>query len=107
MVKSNVFFEALFNRDVSSPGTKDFLTNLTEEHPYFTPSRFFLLKQTSKHTEDFNKQLSKASVLFNNNYWLNYLLLSTDASKAAEEEDTIYATEVYEAPQEAIVPEII
>lgn len=91
MVKSNVFFEALFNRDISSPGTKEFLATITEEHPYFIPARFFLLKQTAKNTDDFKKELSKSAVFFNNNYWLNYLLQVTDETTIKEEID-IYTT---------------
>lgn len=103
MVKSNVFFEALFNRDISSPGTKDFLTSLAEEHPYFTPALFFLLKQTGKDTDGFNKQLSKTSVLINNNYWLNYLLINTEEKKiAATEEKLIYETSEYNQPVQEI-----
>ena len=109
MVKNNIFFEALFNRDISSPGTKEFLTSLAEEHPYFTPARFFLLKQTSKNTGEFNNELSKTSLLFNNNYWLNYLLLSTEENKLTETESNVYATEEYneEVLQEENETEVI
>lgn len=91
MEKNNIFFERLFNRDMASPDTKDFLSRLAEEHPYFSPAQFFLLKQCSRNTEGFSKQLSRTSALFNNNYWLNYLLISETEKEAGNEAEVLYA----------------
>ena len=74
MGKSNLLFESIFNRKLSDKDTRDYLTQVTKDHPYFSPAQFFLLSQSEKGTADYAKQVAKTSLLFNNAYWLNFCL---------------------------------
>ena len=72
MGNSHQLFQSLFNKDLLANDSKDFLKQLTNEHPYFTAAHFFLLKQTAFDTADFEIQAATTSLLFNNPYWLNF-----------------------------------
>ncbi|MBC7887037.1 MAG: hypothetical protein H7Z13_04060 [Ferruginibacter sp.] len=74
MGNSNQLFESLFKRKLSATDTRDYLTQLTSEHPYFSPAQFFLLFQLEKGTIGYRQQVAKTSLLFNNPYWLQFQL---------------------------------
>ena len=74
MGNSHQLFQSLFKKDLLANGSKDFITQLTKEHPYFTAAHFFLLKQTATDAADFESRAATTSLLFNNPYWLNYQL---------------------------------
>ncbi|MEP7110360.1 MAG: hypothetical protein ABI760_20360, partial [Ferruginibacter sp.] len=74
MSNSNQFFESLFKRKLTAPGTRDFLTQITNEYPYFSPAQFFLLLLTERGTAEFQLRAAKTSILFNNAYWLQFQL---------------------------------
>ena len=74
-MRPSSLFESLFKRNLADTGNTEFLQRVAEEHPYFSPAQFYLLQQKSPGTEDYISQASKTSVLFNNQYWLNFQLL--------------------------------
>lgn len=76
MENSSEIFELIFNRKLEDAATKNYLEQLTAAHPYFSPAQFYLLLRTKKDDAAYDKQVQKTSALFNNNYWLNYLLIS-------------------------------
>ena len=78
MGNSHILFQSLFKKDLLANGSKDFLTQLTDEHPYFTAAHFFLLKHTAGgDISHFENQAATTSLLFNNPYWLNFQLNHT------------------------------
>jgi hypothetical protein len=67
-------FELLFKRKVTDRGSHDFLEQIINEHPYFSPAQFFLLKQTGKDSPVYEKLAAKTAILFDNPCWLNFQL---------------------------------
>ena len=96
MQHNTSIFESIFNRNFSEPGSENFLKELTERHPYFSPAQFFLLQKTEANTELFEKQAVKTNILFNNPHWLNFQL-----NRPGIEEPSYKATQV----EEVITPE--
>ena len=74
MENNTELFESIFNRNFWDAETQNYLENVAGEHPYFSPAQFFLLLQTDRDNPSYKKQVQKTAALFNNNYWLNYLL---------------------------------
>lgn len=74
MGNTDQLFESLFKRNLSANDTKDFLTKLTKEYPWFTAAQFYLLQKTTTDSPEFNKQAAKTAILFNNPFWLNFQL---------------------------------
>ena len=78
-------FESLFNREITDEDSYSFLEKITEDHPYFTPAHFFLLKLTNENSKAYRQQAAKTSLLFNNPYWMNYLLHEAEENTAEQE----------------------
>jgi hypothetical protein len=74
MGNSQQVFQSIFKRGMFENGGKDFITAIAKEYPYFTAAQFYLLQKSEPGSDDYNKQLAKAAVLFNNPFWLNYQL---------------------------------
>ena len=74
MGNSNKLFQSLFKKDLLANGSKDFLTQLTKQYPYFTAAHFFLLKETNADAAAFESRAATLSLFFNNPYWLNFQL---------------------------------
>ncbi len=74
MGNSYLLFESLFKRPASANDAKDYLIDITEQHPYFTAAHFFLLQQPTLSSIEFKVQAAKTALLFNNPFWLNYQL---------------------------------
>lgn len=85
MQHNTAIFESLFNRSFSDPGNTDFLKELTDRHPYFSPAQFFLLHNKKDDASAFEKQAVKTGILFNNPYWLNFQVKQTGAPVLAGE----------------------
>ncbi len=77
MENNKELLESIFNTNTGNTNTLEYLENITREHPYFTPAQFYLLLQTKKDNPAYGKQVQKTAALFNNNYWLNYLLTAS------------------------------
>ncbi|MEO8172976.1 MAG: hypothetical protein ABI581_07830 [Sediminibacterium sp.] len=75
MANTNHIFESLFKTKQSSEDVQVFLEQVATEHPYFSPTHFFLMQQMQPGTEAYKLQAAKTSILFNNAYWLNFQLL--------------------------------
>jgi hypothetical protein len=65
-------FESIFKKSLFADDTKYFVTELTNEHPYFTAAQFFLLQKTETGSPEYNNQLARTAILFNNPLWLNF-----------------------------------
>ena len=79
MQHNQAIFESLFNRNFSDTGNTDFLKELTDRHPYFSPAQFFLLEKIPADTAAFEKQAVKTNILFNNPHWLHFQLKETSS----------------------------
>lgn len=99
-------FESIFNKNLDDRDARAWLENITKEYPFFTPAHFFLLQQTSKDDEHYKDRLFKTVTLFNNNYWLNYLLTQqekpTDIEQSFSAQETIADTQTIAV--EALLP---
>lgn len=71
-------YESMFNKNLAHEDARDFLLDITEKYPFFSPAQFLLLYKTAKTDAGYKQQLIKTAAAFNNNYWLNYLLLQQD-----------------------------
>ena len=76
MENNKELFESIFNRNAGGADTPEYLENIAREYPYFTPAQFYLLLHTKKDNPLYGRQVQKTAALFNNNYWLNYLLIT-------------------------------
>ena len=74
MGNRNLLFESIFNRKFSDEDIRSFLTQVTMDHPYFSPAQYFLLLQADKASPEYAQQVAKTSVLFNNSHWLKFQL---------------------------------
>ena len=77
MQHNQAIFESLFNRNFSDTGNTEFLKEITDRHPYFSPAQFFLLEKIQEDTTAFEKQAVKTNIFFNNPHWLNFQLKET------------------------------
>ena len=102
MGNSQQLFQSLFKKDLSANDTKDFLVQLTKEHPYFTAAHFFLLKQKASTGANFEKEAAITSLLFNNSLWLNFQLDHTFTEESAR-----YPTFKSSVTDELILKEVV
>ena len=82
MGNRNLLFESIFNRKFSDEDIRNFLEQVTKEHPYFSPAQYFLLLQADKESTAYAQQVAKTSVLFNNPHWLKFQLDEYDRNPA-------------------------
>ena len=73
---------------------KDFLQQVTKQHPYFTPAQFYLLQQTEESDAAYNAQAARTAVLFNNPHWLHFQLQQTTVVDMAEKDSVIASGEI-------------
>jgi len=109
MGNSNLFFESIFKRKLADADTREYLTQIANEHPYFSPAQFFLLLQAEKNAAEYQQLAAKTSVLFNNPYWLQFQLQEKQQSPD-EKSDTIFTDDNEFVPpenQETSTPEVI
>jgi hypothetical protein len=74
MGKSNLLFESLFRSKIGAKNELEYLQQVTEEYPYFSPGQYYLLERTSPDSPAYPEQVAKTAVLFNNPYWLSFQL---------------------------------
>ncbi|MBK6381041.1 MAG: hypothetical protein IPO01_13150 [Chitinophagaceae bacterium] len=84
MQHNTAIFESLFNRNFSDTGTADFLKEITDRHPYFSPAHFFLLQNVKDDSAAFEKQAVRTNLFFNNPHWLNFQIRQTGMAAIAE-----------------------
>lgn len=91
MGNSNSLFESLFKTQLASSGQVDFISDIANEHPYFSVAQFFYLQQLQPGDPAYRHQAAKTAILFNNPYWLNFQLeensSALDLNKALQEAD--------------------
>jgi len=95
MENNKELFESIFNVSPGGTDTRGYLEDIAGNHPYFAPAQFYLLQQTKKDNSAYGKQVQKTAALFNNNYWLNYLLT------ASSKPESIFVQSSFE-PEETI-----
>ncbi len=83
MEKYQLLFESVFKKDPAAADTVSFLEKITEAYPYFSTAQFYLLLSLKKDTPAYKKQVKKTAAIFNNNYWLNFLLLEAGHQHAS------------------------
>jgi hypothetical protein len=91
MGDSNLLFESVFKRKLSAADTREYLKQITTEYPFFTPAQFYLMLVSRDVTTDYEKQVAKTSILFNNPWWLQFQLLEKQQI-AVEPDETIDTT---------------
>ena len=79
MDNGNLLFESVFKRKLSDASTREYLTQVTDEHPYFSPAQFYLLLQTDKEAFEYQQQAAKTAIHFNNPYWLQFQIQENSA----------------------------
>ena len=84
MQHNTAIFESFFNRNFSDTGNADFLKEITDRHPYFSPAHFFLLQNIKDDGAAFEKQAVKTNLFFNNPHWLNFQIAQTGVEVIAE-----------------------
>ena len=72
----NQLFQSIFKKDMGAIDTLKMLDDTKASYPFFTPAQFFSLYLSDKESPAYAAQAKKTGLLFNNNYWLNYLLLA-------------------------------
>ncbi len=108
MQNNQAIFESLFSRNFSDKDNHDFLQELTNEHPYFSPAQFYLLQQTASGTDTFGKQAVKTNILFNNPHWLHFQLQQTGSFAATEKNISLAENKTLEPAIEIIeLPDIV
>ena len=108
MQNNQAIFESLFSRNFSDKDNHDFLREITNEHPYFSPAQFYLLQQTASGTDAFGKQAVKTNILFNNPHWLYFQLQQTSSLAAAEKNISLTENKTVEPAIEIIeLPDMV
>ncbi len=106
MQHNTAIFESLFNRNFSDTGNADFLKELTDRHPYFSPAHFFLLQNIKDDDAAFEKQAVKTNLFFNNPHWLNFQIKQTSAVAIVEEPKITVPETIIPLPEMAIVDDL-
>ena len=84
MQHNTAIFESLFNRNFTDTGNAEFLKELSDRYPYFSPAHFFLLQNVKDDAAAFEKQAVKTNLFFNNPHWLNFQIRQTGTEIIAE-----------------------
>jgi len=105
MQHNTAIFESLFNRNFSDTGNTDFLKELTDRHPYFSPAQFFLLQNIKDDSAAFEKQAVKTNILFNNPHWLNFQVKQTNPAVIAAE-PRIVLKEMFVEPEQSTINDL-
>ena len=105
MQYNSTIFESLFNRKFSDADAIDYLKEITEVHPYFSPAQFFLLQKTKADSNEFENRVAQTNILFNNPHWLNFQLQQT--GEQVQEVPTVTEVQEVENVQVEEITEII
>ena len=103
---NTTIYESLFNRNFSENGNTDFLKELTERHPYFSPAQFFLLQNVKADSAAYEKQAVKTNLFFNNPHWLNFQLNQTNETIFADEPKNTTPQTVIPQPQPTMIDDL-
>ena len=85
-MQNNSLFELLFKRNTTDTGNRNFLEQVTKDHPYFSPAQFLLLSVSGTDEGTYKKQAAKTALLFNNPYWLHFQLDHSKYDNSSEKE---------------------
>ncbi|QEC69894.1 hypothetical protein FRZ67_22295 [Panacibacter ginsenosidivorans] len=97
----NIIQQLFGQTDLSNITRRD-IEAIASKYPYFGPAQFLLAKKLKdSNGNGVEEQLQKASLYFNNPYWLNYLLIEETLQENTTDADTeTFITEEYEPVQE-------
>lgn len=99
----NQVFNSIFKQSLSDKSSKALIEKTTREYPYFSPAQLFLLHFTNRDTNAYTEQIRKTSLLFNNNYWLNFQIIELSCPP----KDLVNTIEVLSEPITGIPKEAI
>ena len=99
----NQVFNSIFKQSLSDKSSKALIEKTTREYPYFSPAQLFLLHFTNRDTNAYTEQIRKTSLLFNNNYWLNFQIIELSCPP----KDLVNTIEVLSEPITGITKEEI
>ena len=99
----NQVFNSIFKQSLSDKSSKALIEKTTREYPYFSPAQLFLLHFTNRDTNAYTEQIRKTSLLFNNNYWLNFQIIELSCPP----KDLVNTIEVLSEPTTGIPKEEI
>ena len=99
----NQVFNSIFKQSLSDKSSKVLIEKTTREYPYFSPAQLFLLHVTNRDTNAYTEQIRKTSLLFNNNYWLNFQIIELSCPP----KDLVNTIEVLSEPITGIPKEAI
>jgi hypothetical protein len=102
MQHNTAIFESLFNRNFSDAGNTDFLKDLAERHPYFSPAQFFLLQNIKDDATAFENQAVRTNLFFNNPHWLNFQVKQTGSVAIADEPKIVIQETIIPQPETAM-----
>lgn len=106
MQHNTAIFESLFDRNFSDTRNTDFLKEITDRHPYFSPAQFFLLQNIQDDSAAFEKQAVRTNLFFNNPHWLNFQIKQTGLLVIAEEPNIAVPETIIPQPEMAIVDDL-
>ncbi len=102
MEKYNQIFNSIFKQSLFEESNKALVEKATYEYPYFSPANLFLLHFSDKNSIAYAEQAKKTSLLFNNNYWLNFQLLELSSLPKYITSNEIQPKQFTELPKEDI-----
>ena len=74
MSNPSKLFQTLFQRNPNSYGSEQWLSEIAEKYPFFAAAHFYKLGATGRNDSGYSKEITRTSLFFNHNYWLNYQL---------------------------------
>ena len=74
----NQLFQKIFNKNLNDEGCLEFIQDIKNEYPYFSPAHYFLLKKTEENSEGFEKIAATTTLHFTSPFQLNHLLHQKD-----------------------------
>jgi len=78
---SQELFTTLFKTTQAAGNSRAMLQDITKQYPYFSAAHFFLLQNTEKNDEGYDRTAAKAALHFENVFLLNYRLSKVDAAE--------------------------
>ena len=99
---SQELFTTLFNTAPADHNSRKLLTGITKKYPYFTAAQFFLLQNTEKADDDYDKTAAKTALHFDNPFLLNYRLKKVETVNVVDKVDKVEEVKKIEPVEEMI-----
>ena len=102
MQNTETLFKSIFNRQWQLDESNELMREIVEKYPYFTAAHFFNLFSKNDQSIEYQTQLAKTSILFNNNFWLNFQLIQENSIKNTTNTGEIMLDKQEDAAEENI-----